>query len=87
MPRTGIYTFYCESDDGSRLTIDDQEVVLNDGLHGPVEKEGLIALQAGIHAIRVDFFERSGGSDINVSVQGPDLEKQELGEGLLFYGE
>jgi alpha-L-fucosidase len=87
VPEKGVYTFYCESDDGSRLTVDDVAVVQNDGLHGLVEKEGLIPLEAGIHAIRTDFFERSGGSGLSVSVKGPGIRRQELGGEMLFYKE
>ncbi len=38
IPATGEYSFYTASDDGSRLYIDEQLVVNNDGLHGMVEK-------------------------------------------------
>jgi alpha-L-fucosidase len=87
VPETAVYTFYCDSDDGSRLTIDDCVVVQNDGLHGLVEKEGLIALEEGLHLIRVDFFERTGGSGLTVSMKRPGMKKRKLGEGMLFYKE
>ena len=87
VPETAVYTFFCESDDGSRLTVDDTVVIQNDGLHGLVEKAGLIPLEAGIHAIRTEFFERTGGSGLRVSVKGPGMKTRELGEGMLFYAE
>lgn len=37
VPATGNWTFFTSSDDGSRLYIDGNEVVNNDGLHGVVE--------------------------------------------------
>jgi len=44
IPSTGIYAFYTTSDDGSRLLIGDQQIVLNDGTHAMEEKSGEIAL-------------------------------------------
>jgi hypothetical protein len=85
VPETGIYEFFTDSDDGSLLHIDGRLIVNNDGLHGSVQKSGLIALEKGLHAIRVDFIERSGGSNLTVSAEGPGLPNQELGESVLLY--
>ncbi|HEU5242746.1 MAG TPA: PA14 domain-containing protein, partial [Ornithinibacter sp.] len=59
---SGTYQFRLTSDDGSRLTVDDQVVVDNDGLHGEEAKEGSVTLTAGeVHDLRVDYFEAGGG--------------------------
>jgi len=55
--RPGLYGFALTSDDGSRLYIDDQVIVDNDGLHAPVSKSGIIELSGGIHRIRVQYFQ------------------------------
>ncbi len=60
----GTYDFELSSDDGSRLRIDDREVVLNDGIHGVVAKTGSVSLTAGPHAMRVEFFEGGGGENL-----------------------
>jgi alpha-L-fucosidase len=78
IPRTGVYRFFTESDDGSRLYIGDRLVVDNDGLHGMRERSGLVALAAGLHPITVDFFDAGGADGLVVSWQGPDLAKQRL---------
>ncbi len=52
-----VYTFSLLSDDGSQLFIDDQLVIDNDGLHPPLEKTGTIQLAAGIHRLRVEYFQ------------------------------
>lgn len=52
-----VYTFSLLSDDGSRLSIDGQLVIDNDGLHPPLEKTGTIQLTAGIHRLRVEYFQ------------------------------
>lgn len=55
--RAGQYTFALLSDDGSRLYIDGKLVVDNDGVHGPGQAEGSVALKPGVHTIRVEYFQ------------------------------
>lgn len=62
IPQTSNYLFRLRSDDGSRLLIDGQEIVNNDGLHGPDPRDGEVALAAGNHALLVEYFERGGGN-------------------------
>ncbi|MBF8294656.1 MAG: hypothetical protein HW389_1201 [Bacteroidetes bacterium] len=81
---SGIYGFFTDSDDGSRLFIGDVLVVDNDGLHGIREKKGVVALAAGLHPIRVEFFQKSGGRELRVLMQGPKGEKQEIPASSLF---
>ncbi len=76
IPSPGVYTLYTNSDDGSRLYIGDTMVVNNDGLHGMVEQGGAISLQAGLHAVRVEFWENFGGAGLIVSIAGPGMTKQ-----------
>jgi alpha-L-fucosidase len=57
-----VYTLALESDDGSRLWIGDELVVDHDGLHGATELSGTIALARGRHPLRVEWFNKSGGS-------------------------
>ena len=85
LPEDGIYSFYTDSDDGSRLYIDDIMVVENDGLHGMNEEKGSIALRSGYHPIRVTFFEKGGGNELKVSYKGPNIEKQNIPPNILFY--
>ncbi len=78
VPKRGVYQFVVTSDDGSRLLIDGDVVVDNDGLHSLREKTGLVALAPGLHAIQVDFFERDGGFDLKVHWSGPDSPRQPI---------
>ncbi len=73
---TAEYTFYTNSDDGSRLYIGEELVVDNDGLHGMLEKSGTIALKQGLHQIRVEFFENGGGAGIIVSRESWNQPKE-----------
>ena len=55
--KPALYGFALTSDDGARLFIDDQPVVVNDGLHAPMTKSGIVELSGGIHTIRVQYFQ------------------------------
>jgi alpha-L-fucosidase len=71
-----VYEFALTSDDGSRLWVDGALVVDNDGLHGTVEARGRVALAAGAHALRVEWFNRTGGAELGLKTSriGQPLE-------------
>lgn len=87
IPTTGSYIFYLASDDGSKLYIDDVNngvVVDNDGIHdASVEKSGTKTLTAGIHKIRVSYFEAASPDVLTVSYQGPGINKQVIPASVL----
>jgi alpha-L-fucosidase len=80
----GVYSFFVASDDGSRLLVDNKLLVDNDGLHSMVEKNGVVALSAGLHPLTVQYFQKSGGRDIKVLVEGPKSSKVEIPASMLF---
>lgn len=84
IPKTGIWTFYTKSDDGSRLWIGDKLVVENDGLHGASERSGAIALAKGKHPIKVAYFQRGGDAELTVSADGPEMAKSAIPTPMLF---
>ena len=81
----GLYDFFLTSDDGSRLTIDNDDVVLNDGLHAMVEVSGTVYLKKGYHTIGVSFFQAGGGSGLKLMMQAPGKEKMPVTDEMLFY--
>ncbi len=74
----GKYTFFCASDDGSRLWVDDREVVSNDGPHGVVEKRGTIDLLVGQHPIVVTYYDAGGADHLRLAWSGPGFGKQDI---------
>ncbi len=80
IPEDGEYTFYLKSDDGSRLYIDgiqESNVVVNyDGTHGAGERNGTINLTAGLHSIRVIYFESVSGNSLQVRWKSNSISKQ-----------
>jgi len=80
----GNYTFYTSSDDGSKLYIDGNQIVNNDGNHGTQERSGSATLTTGLHDITVLFFENGGGENLTVQYQGPSISKQNVPFSILY---
>jgi len=85
IPAVGIYTFYSDSDDGTKLYIDGELVVDNDFRHGMVEKSGQVALGTGLFPFRLEFYQGNGGKGLVVSYEGPGIEKQVIPEEALYH--
>ncbi len=45
----------------------------NDGLHGMDRRAGKVALRAGFHALRVEWFNSRGGAGLEVRWAGPGV--------------
>ncbi|MBX7257729.1 MAG: DUF4838 domain-containing protein [Candidatus Hydrogenedentes bacterium] len=84
-PVDGLYVFYCKSNDGSKLFVADKELVNNDGQHGAVSKPGAILLKAGYYPIRVEYFESGGNEALELSFEGPGIERQPVPPSSLFH--
>lgn len=92
----GNYYFYLNSDDGSRLYIDGNQVVDFDGTHGRssanegfgVRSPSAVSLSAGPHDIRVIFFEYTSGQSLDVAYQGADTDnaKKKIPDAALTSG-
>jgi hypothetical protein len=68
----GRYRFVLTSDDGSKLYIDDELIVDNDGIHGVKDERGAVDLSEGVHRIRVSYFQGPGtGVALVLKVAGP----------------
>ena len=86
IPQTGRYTFFITSDDGSRLYINGEELINNDGPHGMVTKSGAISLPTGLHSIRVNYFDSGGGDGLKVEWSGPGINRQSIPSDRLYIG-
>jgi len=85
VPVTDTYTFFTESDDGSALFIGNTLVVNNDGTHGMQQHRGEINLKAGVHALRVEYFERNGQAGLFARIEGGGMLRQVIPAGLLVH--
>ncbi len=84
VPTTGFYTLSTTSDDASILSIGSRLVVSNRGAHGMVERSGSIALAAGAHPIRIEFWQGGGGGGLIASIEGPGISKQPIPASMLI---
>ncbi|MCK6447462.1 MAG: alpha-L-fucosidase [Planctomycetes bacterium] len=66
VPADELYRFALASDDGSKLWIDGELVVDNDGLHGTVEQLGAAPLAKGLHAFELIWFNKTGGAELRL---------------------
>ena len=80
----GDYKFFTMSDDGSKLYIDDKQIVNNDGSHGVKQHGGDVTLTKGYHVLKVSYFNGSGGKVLNVFYRGPGIPKQPVPVDVLF---
>jgi putative heme-binding domain-containing protein len=78
VPKSGKYTFFLSSDDGSRLYLDDKLVINHDGLHGMGVKTGDVQLTAGSHSIILTYFDNGGGDGLDVKWAGPGFDKRDI---------
>jgi predicted esterase/fibronectin type 3 domain-containing protein len=82
IPASGNYTFYTNSNNGSVLLIDGNEIVKNDWKGGgtaSIEKSGTINLSAGFHDIKVLYYEHSGGGEnLEVFWESAGITKQHI---------
>jgi glucose/arabinose dehydrogenase len=71
-PREGLYNFYLESDDGSRLFIDHELVVDNAAGRAMEQKPDRVILKAGDHALRFEYFQIDGPAGVNLQWRMPE---------------
>ena len=67
VPEAATYRFTTRSDDGSVLFIDGTRIVNNNYFQGMTNRNGSIALTAGLHTIKVGFYEGGGGAGVQAS--------------------
>lgn len=80
VPADGLWMFSLASCDGSKLLIDGNPVITNDGVHsGAAEASATVGLKAGLHAVELQYFKNSSSSGDNdqlrLSWEGPGVAK------------
>lgn len=78
IPADGKYTFYIGSDDGSKLYINNELIIDNDGSHGFDEKKSEIILKKGLFPIRVEYFQGNYGQGLSVDFSSDKIIKTSL---------
>jgi hypothetical protein len=73
VPVSGTYTFFINSDDGSKLYINGELMIDHDGDHSAIQKNGQTILAAGKHAIRIEYFQGRGGAHLQAGWVDTDM--------------
>ncbi len=75
--------FLLGSDDGSRLFVDGKLLIDNWGQHDFRPMEGETELQAGLHSLRVTYFDKGGGARVALWLGVGDERPHAIGADLL----
>ena len=78
VPSTGVYLIRVASDDGAEVMLDGQSVCGKDGVHGVEETVGTVALAAGAHALKVRYFQGTGGQGLRLDWLAPGGRFEEI---------
>jgi hypothetical protein len=81
---TGRYTLDLASSDGSKLWLDGKLLINNDGLHPLRTRSRILRLAAGLHAVRVEYFDNTARAALILSWSGPGIASQVIPAGHLF---
>ncbi len=73
------------SDDGSRVTLDGQVILDNDGMHGTEVKETLVRLSKGYHPITIDYIQGKGGRYLSFEWKPDGMEEWTNPLDVLFH--
>lgn len=76
--KEGEYKICAQSSDGSKISVDGQDLVDNDGKHQVIEKCQKTNLKAGPHKVKIDYFQNSGDIDLEATYSGPDTDNAKV---------
>jgi len=71
IPAAGSYEFRMTSDDGSELWIGETLVIDHDGMHPATSMNGTFTLAAGLHPLKLRFFQNTGGTVLKLEWRPP----------------
>ncbi len=71
IPTSGLHDFRLSSDDGSELWIGETLVIDHDGLHAATAMNGSVTLSAGLHPLKLRYFQNGGGFALKLEWRPP----------------
>jgi len=74
--KDGEYTFYLNSDDGSKFYFNNSELINNDGLHGPRDRSGKVNLTAGKYPFKILYFESVGDQMLKLEYESQGMSRR-----------
>lgn len=68
----GLYRITLRSDDGSRLYFHDEILIDHDGTHPATDASNRVRVKAGLHPVRIEYFESGGEQALSVALAKVD---------------
>lgn len=82
---SGRHVLTVNSDDGARLWLDGRLVVDHDGVHSMSAKSAEVVLPAGLHEMKIEYFENAGEAGLELSWTRPDGVGEPVPRCCLFH--
>lgn len=78
------YTFILTTDDGSKLYVDGDLIIVSDGARGPIEERAVKVLSKGKHAIKVEWFDFDKSQSMIFRYSTPTIKEREIDDTHLY---
>ncbi len=85
IPEDGAYTFFLTSNDGSRLFLNDELAINNDGGHGNREESVVVSLSKGYHKFVLSYFQLGGGQTLEMEWSGEKFEREVMPASVFYH--
>ena len=85
IPKTGIYTFYMKSNDGSNMYLDNKLLLDYDLTRSGIEKTRQKWLEQGWHPFRINYYQMGGKKSLNTKWRKPSGNIEEIPTESLFH--
>lgn len=84
IPEDGFYRFFMDSDDGSKIFLDD-ELLINLDVRSVREKTGgNIGLAKGFHEIKILYYENYAGQELTLDIASMKMPRQKVSAEMLY---
>ena len=85
VPATGLYWFSLGSDDGAKFYLDGRLAIDNDDNHPMQHLSRMVRLKAGLHRMKIEYFDYTGEAHVELKVVGEDLDEQPVPDTWFFH--
>lgn len=88
IPERDVYIFHLTCDDGAQLYIDGELIVDNGEAHSADKvARGKVALEKGLHDIRVVYYENYMGERLELTIESRSIARQSIPDNMLYVAE
>lgn len=88
IPTKDVYIFHITCDDGAQLFIDGKLIVDNGEAHSADKSAiGKVALERGMHDIRVIYYENYMGEVLDIDIESRNIARQPIADKMLYVAE